>query len=242
MRFKHILVTALAGLSLVRCASHFYTLPQRIPSPPTKRPKVLLYVTTHLSESHATFLQKCWPRLLKHSPLFRAADFRMFVTKANTASINTDFIYSIFSRVNNFKIYFHETNPGYQQGAMLAMEVAFDMHWFDGYDWVVRLNPDVLMRDDRVISREMRNASTVGVFVDCHEVRCDSPECTRKKVVNTDFFCIPSRFGRRRCLQIRKLLAGGGAGDACIPFGDPKSQCQLADWCGPIKWCVPGAG
>lgn len=112
----------------------------------------------------------------------------MFVTKANTASINTDFIYSIFSRVNNFKIYFHETNPGYQQGAMLAMEVAFDMHWFDGYDWVVRLNPDVLMRDDRVISREMRNASTVGVFVDCHEVRCDSPECTRKKVVNTDFF------------------------------------------------------
>jgi hypothetical protein len=38
--------------------------------------------------------------------------------------------------------------------------------WFDGYDWVIRLNPDVLIRRDTWIRQTMMNTSVDGIFVD----------------------------------------------------------------------------
>ncbi len=46
---------------------------------------------------------------------------------------------------NNYLQVHEEPNPGYQEGAMLALSVAGGNRWFRPYDWVIRLNPDVLI-------------------------------------------------------------------------------------------------
>ena len=39
-------------------------------------------------------------------------------------------------------------NHGYQSGAMYAMWIPLAKGWFEGYDWVIRINPDVFPLDD----------------------------------------------------------------------------------------------
>jgi hypothetical protein len=43
-----------------------------------------------------------------------------------------------------------------QYGAKLAMLDPYLNHWFDGYDWIIRLNPDVLIRNDTWLLEQMR--------------------------------------------------------------------------------------
>jgi len=38
--------------------------------------------------------------------------------------------------------------------------------WFDGYDWVIRLNPDVLIRRDTWLLQQLHNTSVDGIFID----------------------------------------------------------------------------
>mmetsp|Transcript_17696 Transcript_17696/g.39229 ORF Transcript_17696/g.39229 Transcript_17696/m.39229 type:complete len:140 (-) Transcript_17696:464-883(-) len=57
---------------------------------------------------------------------------------------------------------------------------AVDNGWFAPYDWIVRLNPDVLIRDDEFLLRTMRNESVDGIFAMC-------PNPGR---VHTDFFAV----------------------------------------------------
>ena len=42
-----------------------------------------------------------------------------------------------------------------QMGAILALSEAEARGWFDGYDWVVRLNPDVIVSEDRFLRTHM---------------------------------------------------------------------------------------
>jgi hypothetical protein len=58
-------------------------------------------------------------------------------------------------------------NTGYQSGAIQAMIDSFVDNWFDGYDWVIRLNPDVLIRKDTWLIQTMLNISMNGIFHDC---------------------------------------------------------------------------
>ena len=62
---------------------------------------------------------------------------------------------------------------------MLSITKAVDHRWFDGYDWVIRLNPDVLIVNDTWILEQMRNETCDGVFGNCN----DSPSIH----VNSDF-------------------------------------------------------
>jgi hypothetical protein len=48
-------------------------------------------------------------------------------------------------------------NPGYQDGAILAIREAFKNHWFDDYDWVIRLNPDVLIRSNSFLLEQIND-------------------------------------------------------------------------------------
>jgi hypothetical protein len=40
--------------------------------------------------------------------------------------------------------------------------------WFDDYDWVIRLNPDVLIRNDTWLISTMMNDSIDAIFHDCY--------------------------------------------------------------------------
>ena len=56
-------------------------------------------------------------------------------------------------------------NPGYQKGAIESMAEAVKNDYFKGYDWVIRINPDVMIIKESSILDRMANHA--GVFAMC---------------------------------------------------------------------------
>ena len=54
-----------------------------------------------------------------------------------------------------------------QMGAILALSEAEARGWFDGYDWVVRLNPDVIVSEDRFLRTHMARDGIDAVLAFC---------------------------------------------------------------------------
>ena len=132
---------------------------------PSHHNKTLVYITTNLSEGHSLYLQKCWPTLIAKSPLLSQAEFMFFVTEPKGQTANLTLIASAFAgrRVSVRVV----ENPGYQEGAILALTDAADHGWFENYDWVIRLNPDVPIRNDTFLQERINDVRTHGIFVDC---------------------------------------------------------------------------
>jgi hypothetical protein len=88
-------------------------------------------------------------------------------------------------------------NPGYQEGAILALVEAYRNRWFEDYDWVVRVNPDVVIRDDTFLLQTMEDDSVSGIFDDCLEKACPAGRKCVDRLIHTDFFAIrPSAISR----------------------------------------------
>lgn len=148
--------------------------------------KVLIYITTHFSSTHAQFLRHCWPTLLSRSRLYRTSELVMFVTLAEGAEFNTTFIKTVFGDVD---ITVHvRSNPGYSEGAILAMAEGFQHGWFEGFDWVIRVNPDVLIRNDSFLLENLDKHDIDGVFADCLDVPCSTGQGCKDRLIHTDFF------------------------------------------------------
>ena len=117
--------------------------------------RVLLLITTHLSLEHIAFLRKCWPPATHKSSLLREADVTVYInghltqnaTRALAAAfppVDRKVSYrraSKMPRVQGGNVMLRQT------GAMLGLDTADREGWWSGYDWVVRLNPDVIVRD-----------------------------------------------------------------------------------------------
>ena len=58
-------------------------------------------------------------------------------------------------------------------------EKGYQEKWFEGYDWVIRLNADVLLMDDTWLRKTMENASIDGIFGACMGDQ-----------IHTDFFAL----------------------------------------------------
>ena len=91
------------------------------------------------------------------------------------------------------------SNPGYQLGAIFAMYEAMRQRWFDDYDWVIRLNPDVFIRRPAQLLEMMNDDEVDGIFIDCrarmrarksslHAECAEGKNCTRFDKIHTDFF------------------------------------------------------
>ena len=50
---------------------------------------------------------------------------------------------------------------------MLPLQMAEREGWFDGYDWVIRLNPDVIIRSDAHLLPLFARSNVDAVFVSC---------------------------------------------------------------------------
>jgi hypothetical protein len=134
-------------------------------------------------------LKDCWPGLLQNLPLFQRSDFMLFVTpKHEQDKIDMKLVESIFAHTG---IAIHvRSNPGYQAGAILGLTEAYKNGWFEGYDWVVRINPDVLIRNDTFLLQSMANNSISGIFDDCLDRPCDGGRNCVQRLIHTDFFAI----------------------------------------------------
>jgi len=63
------------------------------------------------------------------------------------------------------------TNLGYQEGAVQAMIDPFldeNVSWFDDFDWVIRVNLDVLIRKDSWLIQTMLNDTFDMIVHDCY--------------------------------------------------------------------------
>lgn len=53
-------------------------------------------------------------------------------------------------------------------GAVAAVREGATMGYFDGYDWIVRANPDVLLRDDAFLRENTRSDDVDALLINCH--------------------------------------------------------------------------
>ena len=150
---------------------------------------VLLYLTTQASAAHLSFLKVHWPKLLEKSRLLRSAD--VFIFSTGNPALNEE-MKSTFSKnpscaVQNFE------NPGLQEGANLAVSWGIYSGLFKGYDWIIRLNPDVIIVNDTWISKTLKDDDVDAIFVDCFE-KCLAGNCTNDALlIHTDFFAVRPR-------------------------------------------------
>ena len=71
-----------------------------------------------------------------------------------------------------------------QFGAMQALSQAALLQWFDGYDWVIRLNPDVIVRDDTFLVDVIKNDPRATALL----INCDGVNNSTR--AHTDFFAL----------------------------------------------------
>jgi hypothetical protein len=139
--------------------------------------KLVIYMTTHLSQSHLSFLP-CWNDAIHRLEIFRYADLILY-TPNTFDPVPTRVLQNLPFRNNIIVKYYN--NTGYQDGAIQAMidpflvenndnnnESGNSTSWFDGYDWVIRLNPDVLIRNDTWLIQTMMDESIDAILHDCY--------------------------------------------------------------------------
>ena len=157
--------------------------------------KLLIYMTTHLPDAHVAFLP-CWKDAIERLDIFKYADLMLF-TSADPTNEQLKLLPFRNIEIKRYR------NPGYQSGAVQAMVEPFldNVTWFDDYDWVMRVNPDVLIRDDQWLMQTMLN-TTVDMIV--HECVSTNKYKTNA-LIHTDFFAFrPSAVDRERLLNANR--------------------------------------
>jgi hypothetical protein len=161
------------------------------PDQPKLNCKVLLFVTTHMPPWHIWNLKSCWPAAMRHSLLLRSADVLVHLSYDQEADIRDNEMKLKYQKnllnqtFRDQKLTIHTTtNEGYQEGAMKALSDASSHGWFEDYDWVIRLNPDVILRNETYLINIMENdPNATGIFVNCIH-------SNERPMVHTDFFAI----------------------------------------------------
>jgi len=92
-----------------------------------------------------------------------------------------------------------------QTGAMVCLDAAERRGWFSTYDWVIRLNPDVIIRDDGFLRKAMAHEDVDAVFANCNKGRIEDVRVMtdftawRPKAVRIGAFRLPE--GHTRCTE-----------------------------------------
>ena len=156
--------------------------------------KILLFITTHMSEQHIWFLKACWPAALKHSSLLRSSDIAVYLNPPREERMSA--IELLQQTFPNQPLAVHVDDPASRQcdtlnwncnrqaGAIAALSDAARAGWFSGYDWIIRVNPDVIIRNDTWMLETMRSEPNVtGLLINCRN-------STTSFNIHTDFFAI----------------------------------------------------
>lgn len=79
----------------------------------------------------------------------------------------------------------HKHNK-FQLGANLGPQLGFQHGWFTDYDWIIRINPDVLIRNSTWLEQTMADPTVEGIFVNCNGEFYHRD----RKQLHTDFFAV----------------------------------------------------
>jgi hypothetical protein len=138
--------------------------------------KLLVLLTTHMSASHMRFLHHCWPRLL-NEPLFRDADFHFYVTPdqgkhghADSSKRHTNLVSRPVKELQRIIPRARVTQSsvaGKQHGAQAPMHDMRMNTLFEPYDWVMRLNPDVVVYNTTKFAALMDDSNVDAIMGNC---------------------------------------------------------------------------
>lgn len=122
--------------------------------------KILLYVTTHLSILHKQFMNQCWYNMYMNITKHANVNVHLYITN-NATMYNSSYLPfpHTFTQVHNY---------GYQAGAISALYNKRMQKLFRTYDWIIRLNPDVIIYNVISIIDLMNNPSVYGIFGNCN--------------------------------------------------------------------------
>lgn len=190
--------------------------------PTTKQPSILLYITTHFSDQHIRYFHCCWPILVKQSPLISSAHVLIAATNTSQVSLQElEFLENLFSKNPSYQFRYQTNNTNcdkYKNAtkrfhrnplkvpvnlkqclANQGVQIGIENRWMFAHDWVIRINPDVMIRKSSWLLETMSNSSMEGIFVYCHA-----------RQLHTDFFAVrpsslkPDAF-RKMAIKANKL-------------------------------------
>jgi hypothetical protein len=166
--------------------------------------KIAIYMTTHGSKSHGRFLEKCWPGAIQKLKILSDAHLIFYTAVApspETMESLRGFQSIVVHQFEQLPIPANSTHAEReeqkQNGAKHAMIDPYSISnhtdrknenttaitsWFHGYDWVIRLNPDVLIRREKWLRQTMLMPDVDAILIDY-----STPENPLRRL-NTDFY------------------------------------------------------
>jgi hypothetical protein len=129
----------------------------------------------------------------------------------------------------------------------MSVTRAVESGCFEKYDWVVRVDAEVLIKNDTFITASMTDISMNGIFVDCLDRPCPAGRGRSKRYIHTDFFAIrPSAVSADALLSINETNAERMAikafsgiveskTDAWLPGTGPhRGECRVTGTTSPV--------
>jgi hypothetical protein len=127
--------------------------------------RVAIQMTTHLSKIHRGFLTRCWPAATRRLTLLRHSDLIVF-TSLNSSHLD-EWLGPLEFANKTVRHYVADERDPYHGGAKLGLVDPLEKGYLDAYDWVIRLNPDVLIRNETWLLTALQDPNIDGVFVWC---------------------------------------------------------------------------
>lgn len=155
--------------------------------------RILIFFTTFPKAQHLDFLRDCWPGQLSRVKILRRADILVFLGGPATANVVADWSLAVKKLAKNATLHHDPMNPGYQSGAMRAMHQFVKNGWGNDYDWMIRINPDVLIYDGAYLESFFFDRELSAVFASCQHILVrprSMSEWVRPGSVHTDFFAV----------------------------------------------------
>lgn len=162
----------------------------------------VLYITTHFSQVHIRYFHCCWPILVQKSPLIR--QLHIIVAATNSTDIpreeldyleKTLFVnnpsYRFLTPVNATHMTHCQTlqddagkfahMPFVFKQCLANYGAYFGWSLLEQFDWMIRLNPDVLIRESKWFLQSMQNTSLDALLISCGE---------KRQQLHTDFWAV----------------------------------------------------
>mmetsp|Transcript_67931 Transcript_67931/g.127296 ORF Transcript_67931/g.127296 Transcript_67931/m.127296 type:complete len:217 (+) Transcript_67931:145-795(+) len=199
-------------------------------------------MTTACSSCQLKHLQGCWPNSMEAAPLLSLADVLLFAGCSEIEeSAALRWIGALSGLPNaNASLAWMGNNPGYQQGAIYSVILAVRLGWFGEYDWVIRVNPDVIFENAMFLEAHLWQSNTSAVLAQCYpasNIHTDFFAARPLAMDNTKWWCpigahkwLPPHFGNaeRAATKVFKSIMDDQRA-VLFPKGTTHMHCRVTN-------------
>lgn len=162
--------------------------------------KVAFFFTTSGQEHHKLILRDCWPKLMKQLPVLSKADVMLHCngneSKHSFCNVTSQAeLEQIMQKFPN-KVARILTSPnyGYQKGAPQQMYDGLHKNVFEGYDWIIKIDADTIIVNEKPVVTLMANEAHAAVFSQCGRRRPDARHKGFDQRLQTEFYAFRPKY------------------------------------------------